>query len=64
VKTITTTTVRTEYTPVPQEVTVETVPLNRPTTTETHYTGQHQQHQPTVGIRDDHPATTTQTYRT
>jgi hypothetical protein len=34
VKTVTTTTVRTEYVPVPQEVTVETVPLNRPIPTE------------------------------
>jgi len=61
VQTVTTTTVRTEYTPVPQDVTVEAVPLNRPTTTDAHYTGHHQQ---PIGVRDDHPGTTTQTYRT
>jgi hypothetical protein len=62
VKTVTTTTVKTEYVPVPHDATVETVPLTR-----------HDNHggrqEPTVVhdvvIRDVHPTTTTtQTYRT
>lgn len=74
VKTVTTTTVRTEYVPVPQEVTVETVPLNRPTATETVRQGTYDnyggQQQPVVVhdvvIRGDQPAATTtaQSYRT
>jgi hypothetical protein len=60
VKTVTTTTVKTEYVPVPHDVTVETVPLARPVHVE------HGRQEPTivrdVVIRDDHP--TTQTYRT
>jgi hypothetical protein len=48
-KTVTTTTVKTEYVPVPQEVTVETVPLTK---------------QEVVVVRDDQPTTTTQTHHT
>jgi len=53
-KTETTTTIRTEYIPVPSEVSAETVPLNQPSGT----------HQETVVVHGDQPPTTTQTYRT
>jgi len=73
VKTVTTTTVKTEYVPVPHDVTVETVPLTRATHTENVRQGPYDNYggrpEPVVVrdvvIRDDHPtATTTQTYRT
>ena len=67
VKTVTTTTVKTEYVPVPHDATVETVPLTR----QTHappYDNHGGRQEPTlvhdVVIRDVHPTTTTQTYRT
>ncbi|CAF1346333.1 unnamed protein product [Adineta steineri] len=70
VKTITTTTVKTEFLPTPHDVTVETVPLTRPVQTEIHrqgpydnYGGRPETIVRDVVIRDDHPIAT-QTYRT
>lgn len=70
VRTVTTTTVKTEYVPAPHDVTVETVPLNRPVPTEHVRQGPYDNYggrqEPVVVrdviIRDEHP--TTQTYRT
>ncbi len=67
-KTVTTTTtsVKTEYVPVPQDVTVETVPLNRPTGVDAIRQGPYDTHgvrQGETGHRDDQ-ATTIQTHRT
>ena len=72
VKTVTTTTVKTEYVPVPHDVTVETVPLTRPVATEIGRQGPYDNYggrqEPVVVrdvvIRDEHHPTTTQTYRT
>ncbi|UJR22183.1 hypothetical protein I4U23_025247 [Adineta vaga] len=72
VRTVTTTTVKTEYVPGPHDVTVETVPLNRPVPTEVVRQGPYDNYggrqDPVVVrdvvIRDEHPTTTTQTYRT
>lgn len=73
VKTVTTTTsVKTEYVPVPHDVTVETVPLTRGIPTEVVRQGPYDNYggrqEPVVVrdvlIRDDHPPTTTHTYRT
>ena len=71
VRTVTTTTVKTEYVPAAHDVTVETVPLNRPVPTEGVRQGPYDNYggrqDPVVVrdvvIRDEHP-TTTQTYRT
>lgn len=63
VRTVTTTTVKTEYLPGPHDVTVETVPLNRPVPTDNYGGRQEQVVVRDVVIRDEHP-TTTQTYRT
>lgn len=70
VRTVTTTTIKTEYVPGPHDVTVETVPLNRPVPTEVvrqaPYDNYGGRQEPVVVrdviIRDEHP--TTQTYRT